>query len=324
MIAPALAVVKAAAPPAGHRGASSRIIGGVSVSPKPDPAELAQASRPRRIGCVSYLNSKPLIDGLEHRDDLQVHLDVPAKLLAALEQGQVDLALCPVIDYHLAAQPLVMVPVGGIASEGPTLTVRLFSRVPIEQIQTLHADTHSHTSVVLAQVLLQKLHGASPAIVPHEAAKAEHGALPESLLLIGDKVVNTSPAAVLYPHQLDLGEAWHALNGLPFVFATWMARPGIDLGNLPRLLEAQRRENAPRAAAIADRHAPALGWPPSLAREYLTRVLRYEIGSREVEAMERFADLALELNLIPRRRPLQFYKGSSDSSPVAPNAKQQP
>src|SRR5690606_3262255 len=117
-----------------------------------------------RVGCVSFLNSKPLIDGVEG-PGVSVHYAVPAQLLGMLEAGEVDVALCPVIDYHRASAPLVIVPVGGIASDGPTFTVRLYSQVPIERVTTVDADTDSHTSVALMRVLLDAMYGLRPQIV---------------------------------------------------------------------------------------------------------------------------------------------------------------
>jgi chorismate dehydratase len=110
-----------------------------------------------RIGCVSYLNARPLIDQLDDREDLHVHFDVPSRLLDDLLQRSVDIALCPVIDYLRHPDELEIVPVGGIGSNGPTLTVRLYSRVPIEQLSTIYADTDSHSSVVLLRVIMREM-----------------------------------------------------------------------------------------------------------------------------------------------------------------------
>jgi len=237
-----------------------------------------------------------------------VRYDVPARLLADLEAGEVDIALCPVIDYHRAARLLSIVPAGGIGCDGPTLTVRLFSRVPIERITTVHADSDSHTSVALMRVVLAELHGLHPSLVSFHAREhvAEHRITetPETMLLIGDKVVTDSPLAVTYPYQLDLGEAWHELTGLPFVFAVWMAERGAALGDVPERLASIRQSNARRIEVLVDRHAARHGWPRELAGEYLGRILRYDVGARELEAIQRFGELAAKHGLIQEARPL--------------------
>ena len=270
--------------------------------------------RVQRIGCVGFLNSKPLIEGLEGLADPVVKLDVPSALQAELLDGDVDVALCPVIDYYRTDQPLVAVPVGCIASDGPTKTVCLFSRTPIDRITQIHADTDSHTSVALVRVLMEECYGKCPQIVPfdalHEAAETGRPSDHEAMLLIGDKVVTNAPPQTAYPYQLDLGETWKRLTGLPFVFAVWQARAGRDLGALPELLDAQRKRNAERTDAIADRHAQSHGWDRDDARQYLGKVLSYAVGPREIEAIERFAKLCAKHGLIDRDKPLHLYDPS--------------
>ena len=266
----------------------------------------------RRIGCVSFLNARPLIDGLELESDPLVRFAVPSRLLADLEAREVDIALCPVIDYQRSRQPLAMVPVGAIGCQGTTLTVRLYSAVPLSQVRVVHVDTDSHTSVALLQVILAQRYGVVPQITYYDAREqvAENQVLPwpEAMLLIGDKVVTGSPPAVRYPHQLDLGDAWLEMTRLPFVFAVWMAIAGTDLGQLPRLLEQTRLRNASRIGQIVHRHAPPLGWPVDLAEQYLGRWLCYDLGPRQIEAIERFFHLAHQLELIPHHRPLRVWK----------------
>jgi len=274
-----------------------------------------------RIGCVSYLNSKPLIDGLKQgqspgpdRTGHAVRFDVPSRLLDDLETGRVDLALCPVIDYHRARTPLVVVPAGGIASDGATLTVRLFSQVPFDQVEQIHADTDSHTSVVLARLVLEHVYRVRPVMVDFDAreqvAGARTAAEPATVLLIGDKVVTGTSAAHGYPHQLDLGEAWRGLTGLPFVFAIWMARQGAALGAAPALLEQTRRRNETEIDRIVDKYAASHGWPVALARSYLADHLKFAIGPRETEAMQTFANMAYAAGLIAQARPLHLWEGN--------------
>ncbi len=264
---------------------------------------------PLRIGCVSFLNAKPLIDGFD-APGCAVRYDVPSRLLEDLERGEVDLALCPVIDYQRSAEPLVVVPVGGIGSRGPTLTVRLFSRAPFERVTRIAADTDSHTSVALARVVMQQRFGRAVEVVDFDA-RHQTGELPDTMLLIGDKVVAATPHNGDYPHELDLGQAWFEATGLPFVFAVWMARRSTELGNLPELLEANRAANAGRIDQIVERWAAPLGWPSALAGRYLGEKLRYAVGDEELRAIERFWQLAGGLGLIDAVRPMRLYAGAA-------------
>ena len=264
----------------------------------------AAAVTPRRVGCVSYLNAAPLIVGLDAEPDTTVRVDVPSRLLDDLLAGEVDIALCPVIDYFTSPEPLTLVPAGGICCEGPTLSVRLYSKLPINEITTLHADTDSHTSVALVQILLRELYDVAPTMIEYHAresvAQGKIAEQPEAVLLIGDKVVTSSPLAVTYPYQLDLGEAWHLLTDLPFVFATWMTKTGTALGDLPTQLRRRLDKNLPQVVLIAEQQAKRHGWPVELAEHYLGQVLRYRVAQRELEAIKRFGAYAYQHELIDK------------------------
>lgn len=281
-----------------------------TVQPQPtDPIVLAQQFH--HVGCVSYLNAKPLIEGLDQRPDTAIHYDVPSRLLSRLDGGDADLVLCPVIDYHRSRQALEIVPVGGIGCQGPTLTVRLYSQVPIASIHCVHADHDSHTSVVLLRIILSQLYHSTPQVVPYHSrdlnpsgpSPAPHP--PESVLLIGDKVVTDHPPDRVYPHQLDLGQAWLELTGLPFVFAVWMTPQGRNLGSLPQALRQLRIINGSRLDQIAMRYAPQYGWPTDLAQRYLNQTMRYEINRPQIQAIDRFSAMARDLGVIDHLQPMR-------------------
>src|SRR5687767_7874856 len=92
-----------------------------------------------RGGSVSFLNAKPLIHGREADGGVELSLAVPSRLLEGLRAGRLDVALLPVIDYQ-RMDGLVVVPSGGIGCDGETLTVRVFSKCPVEEIRTLACD----------------------------------------------------------------------------------------------------------------------------------------------------------------------------------------
>src|SRR5437763_3104541 len=125
-----------------------------------------------RVAAVSFLNSKPLIHGLESDPAVRLSLAVPAKLLDELRDGRADVALLPVIDYQ-RLEGLSIVPAGGIGSDGPTLTVRIFGRVPIEEIRSLACDPDSHTSVALARIILARRHNLRPEFCDLSRASGE-------------------------------------------------------------------------------------------------------------------------------------------------------
>lgn len=278
-----------------------------------------------RAAAVSYLNTQPLVHGLEALRDVHFDRAVPSRIAPMVRAGQADVGLASIVDAiprKSSDKPLSILPAGMIGCEGPTLTVRIFSGVAPERITTLHADTDSHASVCLARVILHDRFGIDPEIVGFDA-RERHGltasdhpagsadeAWPEALLLIGDKVVTDSPPAVRYPHQIDLGEAWHELTGLPFVYAAWMCRPerarSPEMAAAVALLDRQRRRNAARLDAIVLDAAPRLGWPADLAREYVARRLRYDLDDRARAGADRFIARCAELGVLPADAKLDW------------------
>jgi chorismate dehydratase len=245
------------------------------------------AARVWHVGSVSFLNAKPLIFGLDRDPRIALHLAVPSRLLEGLQSGRYDVALLPVIDYQ-RLEGLKVIPAGGIGCDGPTLTVRIFSRSPLDQTATLLCDTDSHTSVALARVILAERYGRRPRFVDLSSDLAADPSLPR--LLIGDKVITDEPPDC--PHQIDLGEAWKDLTGLPFVFAAWMGRADADLGELPDLLAIARVRGLAAIEQIVAKYAPIHRWPLPTAHRYLESYLRFEINELQLQAIRRFHQLA--------------------------------
>ncbi|HEV2296843.1 MAG TPA: MqnA/MqnD/SBP family protein [Tepidisphaeraceae bacterium] len=263
----------------------------MSLRPKPDPLDRITL----RLGSVSFVNARPLIYGLEQRPDVRLTLDVPANLLDGLRASRFDLALLPVIDYQ-RMEGLQVLPAAGIGSDGQTLTVRIFSRTPIERISTLACDADSHTSVALARIVLARAYGLRPEFVELKRNRGA-GAGHDAQLLIGDKVVCESPAG--YPHQLDMGAAWKDLTGMPFVFAAWMGPAAAISAFADETLRRAKRQGLAHVDEIVQRYAVPRGWPAETAREYLTRHLQFDIGEPQLEAIRAFHRFAAEEGIIP-------------------------
>ena len=247
-----------------------------------------------RLGVVRYLNTLPLIDGLAGLQGCTLVPDVPARLIDRLMAREVDVALCSVIDAVRAPEPVLIVPVGMLGCCGHTMTVRLYARTPWAEVRTVAADTDSHTSRALAELILRNRKGAQPTFVDFDHASGALDPGTDAMLLIGDKVINDAPPVAAWPHQLDLGEEWHAWTGLPFVFATWLVRADADeatrarVRTAARVLDHQRRHNAGRIEGIVAREAALHRWPADLATEYLRDLLRFDLNDQARAGLARY------------------------------------
>jgi chorismate dehydratase len=263
---------------------------------------------PIRVGAVSYLNSKPLYYRLtEFAPGVRLSMELPSRLADQLARGELDVALIPSVEYlRGAAAGYRIVPGFAIAARGPVRSVKLYSRVPFDRIERLALDEGSRTSQALARVWLDAAHGVRPGrIEPLPMGLPMQESTADAVLLIGDRAMK-DPDQPFFA-RVDLAEAWVALTGLPFVFALWVARPGVDLGPLPAALARSRAEGLAHADRIAAESGPRLGLEVAACYDYLTRVLSYDLGKPELAGLRRFARMAAELGLAPEGVDLVFY-----------------
>jgi chorismate dehydratase len=174
--------------------------------------------------------------------------------------------------------------------------------VPAAAIRRLHVDGESHTSVALAAVVWRELFGREIEIVQFQGRETVDEC--EAVLLIGDKVVNHT--LVDYDMETDLGSCWKTLTGLPFVFAVWAAPEGRKTGDLAERLSRARDAGVQSAELIAADYGPGLNWPVALAKRYLTKRLKFDLGPRQREGMGRFLALAQKHGLAEVSRELVF------------------
>jgi chorismate dehydratase len=255
-----------------------------------------------RLGVVSFLNSKPLIDGLSECRDVELVFDVPSRLPALLDAQRVDAALIPIVDVLRSNGSLHVVSDACIGCDGETMTVRVFSQVPPDRIAHLWVDGDSHTSVALATVMWRQHWNRTLELRPFDARSMSVDEC-EAVLLIGDKVVNRARGGFAY--EMDLGGAWRQHTGLPFVFAVWAARHDLPQASRERLfdiLAAARDSGVARAREIAEAYAPRLWWPTELAIKYLANCLKFRLEPRFVEGADLFASLCEQASIAPCSR----------------------
>ncbi len=263
-----------------------------------------------RVGAVSYLNAKPLYYRLEDRapEGVVLSMDLPSRLASRLASGDLDLALIPSVEYlRGASSGYEILPGFAIAARGPVRSVKLFSRVPLDRIDRLALDEGSRTSQVLTRVWLDARHGVRPSTIeslPMGVSALESTA--DAVLVIGDRAMKVPDAP--FHAVVDLAEAWQGLTGLPFVFALWVVRPGVDLGDLPEVLAGCRADGLAHADELAAAFGPRLGLDPVACHEYLTRVLSYDLGEPEIAGLRRFARMAADRGLAPQGAELVFHR----------------
>ena len=120
-----------------------------------------------RIGAVSYLNTRPLVFGMEQglgASRIDLSYAVPAALARQMTEGALDIALLPIIELA-RIEGLELIPGLGIVTLGASRSVLIVSRCPIERIESLVLEPESRTSNILAQLLLAEDWASRPEIV---------------------------------------------------------------------------------------------------------------------------------------------------------------
>ena len=248
-----------------------------------------------RIGCVRYLNSRPLIEGLS-----EVRLEHPSALAAALREGELDAALVPVFEVlRSPAGRYRLVDGVGICSDGPVYSVFVAHQAELCDVGAVVADPASLTSVHLMQLLWRRVQKRTVQILAEvDSTQAQRDA---ARLLIGNQAIRHRIESGQSRPTLrfwDLGEGWLHWSGLPFVYAVWVLR-----GDMPPSAAAAAAEGfrsvAARGLLERDRIAAENGdFPEALAKRYLNENIRFHVSAREKSGLAFFGSELASVGLL--------------------------
>jgi chorismate dehydratase len=171
-------------------------------------------------------------------------------------------------------------------------SVLLAHRKPIAEVREVYCDPASLASVNLLKVLLAE-RGLKPEFKPLE--KYAEAAERDFVLLIGDRAIEfqRGPQA----HEiLDLGAAWLELTKLPFVYAVWALRRGIDNRELRSELRQARRFGMETMDTIIETRTE---FDEDFRRDYFEWHIHFHLGEDEKRAIARFGELLEKHGLGP-------------------------
>lgn len=179
-----------------------------------------------RIGAVSYLNTRPLLLGIEQESFLK-SIDLvksyPANIAQDLLSGKIDIGLVPVAILPQLSNPHI-VSKHIIGANGAVASVALFSEVPIDEIKSIYLDYQSRTSVQLLKILLSQFWKKEVEFISATEGYIAQISGTTAGVIIGDRALENLSK---FPYVYDLSLAWKQHTGLPFVFAAWVANQPI-------------------------------------------------------------------------------------------------
>lgn len=246
--------------------------------------KITQLNKRIRVGAVSYLNTLPLLHGIRLSglmEHIELREDYPAKIAAALVNDEIDLGLVPVAAIPKLETPYIITDYC-IGAEGEVASVAIFSEVPMDDIHTVFLDYQSRTSVNLSRILLRdywkktvRLEEAQPNFI--DQIKGNTAAV-----VIGDRALSLRDKL---PFCYDLGAAWKAHTGLPFVFAAWVANKPLD----PAFEDAFNRATGYGVSHI-DEVVKGVTYELYDIKKYFTKNISYTLDQNKRKGLQLFLE----------------------------------
>jgi chorismate dehydratase len=193
-----------------------------------------------------------------------------------------------------------------IACDGPVESVLLVSRRPPEELEDrlVALSRHSLTSVYLVKLLLEKAYHVRPRYAEDDGA-----ADVDARLVIGDEALRLGDR---FPDSVDLGKAWYALTGLPFVFAVWAVRAEVwetapaEVRAVHRALQTAKARTRAHPETMLALAQTRVGLPADACRRYLRERLCFDLGARHLEGLRTFLTMLTEAGELPAVPSLRF------------------
>ena len=253
--------------------------------------ELQASLTPFRVGSVRYLNAVPLTRGLED----QVVFATPARLAEMLRHDELDAALVSVTEVLFNDRYDILDGIS-VASLGEVKSVLLAHKRPLSELKEIFCDTASLTSVNLLKVLLAE-HGVRPEFRP--LPSYEEAPNLDAVLLIGDPAIDFLRSS--HPYNIwDLGAAWYEMTKLPFVYAVWALRRGLDYRPLCAHLRDAKDFGLDTLDYIINNRTE---YDVEFRRDYLSWHIHYHLGTDEKRGLAKFLELLRKYNSNPTFEP---------------------
>lgn len=268
-----------------------------------------------RLGRIAYLNVLPIYHALESlfgENGFHLRQGTPAELNAAMQRGEVDLGSISAMEYGRHYQNYLLLPDLSISSRGPVGSVLLFSRAPFGELdgRTIRVSAASASGAALVKVLMARLFKVKP---EYQSGPLARGPMAEAdaVMAIGDEALCMKQAQAM-PFELDLGEAWQELTGLPFVFGVWAVRRAFAeaqpeaTGSLHRLLLRSKSWGLSALPELSRLAAASSGMTPEQVLAYFHQ-LDYALEPEHEEGLRTFFHYLHEQGEMEEEPRLEYF-----------------
>ena len=259
-----------------------------------------------RIGSVPYLNSKVLVHGLQKStSEYTFETLVPSLLAAKLHAGELDVALVSSIEYFRHHDYCIL-PDLSVSGVREMWSIQLFYRGDLKAARRVGLDPSSQTTNGFLQIILYEKLQLGIELVPLALGEDPLARTDlDGFLKIGDPCLTFKPPSGYA--ALDLTSEWHQFTNLPFVFAVWLARKGVDLEGVNKTLFLAKREGMRNIDAIARAEAPKLGLDLAYTKNYIGKIVHYDLGRAELGGLDLFRRYLVRQRLVEESKGFEFY-----------------
>ena len=270
-----------------------------------------------RVGRIAYLNVLPIYFAMENifgENGFHLVRGTPAELNALMRRGEVDLGSISAMEYGRAFREYFLLPDLSISSKGAVGSVLLFSRVPFSRLdgRTIRVSAASASGAALVKVLMAELFEVQPRYQQGQLAGVPLKEV-AAVMAIGDEALRLKGAGTM-PFELDLGQAWQELTGLPFVFGVWAVRRDFAAAQpeataaLHRLLLRSRDWGLGSLAELSRIAAPFFSMTQTQILAYF-RQLNYSLDPAHEEGLATFFNYLYNLGELDEAPQLEYFGG---------------
>lgn len=203
----------------------------------------------------------------------------PGIIADQLLNNQIDIGLVPVAIIPKLNKSYLITDYC-IGTDGEVASVAIFSDIPLEEVETLLLDYQSRTSINLAKILLKEYWQLNIKLVNADDNYINEIKGTTAGVVIGDRALEQQKKS---KYIYDLGAAWKAHTGLPFVFAAWVANKKIDFD----FIDAFNRANAYGVNHIEEVVESEVYKHYDL-RKYYTQNLSYQLTDDKKKGLDLF------------------------------------
>ena len=244
------------------------------------------------ISIVNYTNTLPFKWALKRSEllaKIDLQEDIPSICAQKLKFRQVDLALVPVallpeLDHYFIETDYC------IGTNGVVDSVKLYSQVPLDKIQTITLDYQSKSSITLTKVLCKFFWKIFPQFIDAKPGFEKNLDGANANVVIGDRTFELNGK---FAYEFDLATEWKKFTGLPFVFAAWVSTEKLNADFISDFNSVLKYGVGHCLSAVEE--SKQLSISKEKAIEYLTERINYNLDSEKRKALELFLDYIRQL-----------------------------